>query len=306
MAGLYKEREQTDAPQGYRGCIRCGAQLQADAKFCKYCGQFQTISSESTDRSVKRSGKGKHAAGILLSVLLIAVSVSVLLFCKDRMAEKSDVRNINEASSYKQADRETPQNDLKTFPEREKQEESGPDEINLPEAAGGEPDEISLQEPDELEQKAAKQIMAEMEVFASSELSGGNYAAENLIDGDFSTAWSEGIDGYGIGEAIVYRCPGDSVWLYGFAVASGYQKSKELFEKNGMPTKFLIETGDFTETVTWEEDLEENEYRCCTYEFAVPVLADEITVTILDVREGTAYEDTCISEMYFYTYAEEE
>ena len=72
--------------------------------------------------------------------------------------------------------------------------------------------------------------------------------------------------------------------------ALGYHKSEKTLDRNGYPTKILIET----ETGSQEEIF---------YEYTDVVVLEHpgstgwVKITILDAEAGSKYEDTCISEI---------
>ena len=140
---------------------------------------------------------------------------------------------------------------------------------------------------------------------ASSTLpsSGGNtYGTANLTDGRYDTAWVEGKDGDGIGEYLDFKVPKGTL-LKGFVIVPGYMKSRSLLEKNGVPVSLEAETGGMIYPLDLsgsdEMFLTEGEYCYCS--FSAPVVSDgNVRITIKDVRSGSRYDDTCISELYFY------
>ena len=148
-------------------------------------------------------------------------------------------------------------------------------------------------------------------VEASSVLEEGNgkaYGADNLIDGDISTAWVEGVEGDGIGESITIYLK-EKTWVHGVNISGGYQANKHLYVVNGEPTKLLMDYDSVsyeqeTYFITEMDDVDEPLY---DYESVPtlscpvsPVYTDRITITIMDVMPGTKYNDTCISEITVY------
>lgn len=76
------------------------------------------------------------------------------------------------------------------------------------------------------------------EVSASSSLS-DRYSVLNLIDGDPTTAWIEGVKGFGIGESIKLY-PADSAVPLVFEIWPGYQRSESIFLRNGRPQRIRL------------------------------------------------------------------
>lgn len=138
------------------------------------------------------------------------------------------------------------------------------------------------------------QSFSNISAVASSELveSKTVHGAKNVIDGNLSTVWSEGVPGVGIGEWIkIQTTDGSKMHLSAVDFALGHQKSQEHKNKNGWSPDVLIECeGGYSQKVFFSgmED-------CILLD--VPVNTGWIKFTILDARAGSKYEDTCISEI---------
>ena len=131
---------------------------------------------------------------------------------------------------------------------------------------------------------------------ASSELAeqGDNtYLAENAIDGDESTAWVEGVDGDGEGEWISVTFDNqDSITA--IRISNGYQKSDDVFQKNGRvkDAKIQFEDGSIEEFTLFDHG-----YGDQIVFLSSPKDGNSIVLTIESVYPGTDYSDTCISEI---------
>lgn len=134
-------------------------------------------------------------------------------------------------------------------------------------------------------------------IYASSELSEYNmvHSVERLVDGDTSTAWVEGAAGQGIGEAVTFDFDGEYL-IQGIKIGAGYQKSVELYNKNSRPSQIGISFSDGTYEVYDLEDI--NDYQDVILNKTR--YTEYITLTINGVYPGNKYEDTAISEIYFY------
>ena len=133
---------------------------------------------------------------------------------------------------------------------------------------------------------------------ATSTLSGGTYEVYNMFDNDYSTAWVEGAKANGEGESIDLTFEKGTV-ITEILICPGYYKSRKLFYANAAPTLITVSSGK----TGYSFDISG-----CAFSFdkvsetlIIPeplVLKDGIlTITIDNVREGTAYQDTCISEL---------
>ena len=84
---------------------------------------------------------------------------------------------------------------------------------------------------------------------ASSTLSNqgkNSYATSNLLDGDLSTAWCEGVDGDGVGETLEVRIPKEQFaeagpMLWSFVVSPGYAKNEKSWTGNGRVESIRLE-----------------------------------------------------------------
>lgn len=131
-------------------------------------------------------------------------------------------------------------------------------------------------------------------ISASSTLTSGMvYSAENVLDGDPSTCWAEGVDGVGIGEKL-FISNSSAFSINKITINNGYCKSEKLFNENARPKKLKL-TFDNGKSVTislrdgYENRLQEAEF--------TEVTTRNVTIEIMDVYNGSKYDDTCISEI---------
>ncbi len=133
------------------------------------------------------------------------------------------------------------------------------------------------------------------------------YDAANVADADPSTCWAEGAKGPGLGESLTLklRIPRK---VTAIAVQNGYCKpaKEELYTKNGRVAEFAIRINDgkpFTAAIP-DERLERRGHLIPLQEDVGEVKT--ITLTIQKVHAGSAYEDTCISDVELITPLEKE
>ena len=138
-------------------------------------------------------------------------------------------------------------------------------------------------------------------IWASSVLyePGFDYEAWCAMDHDISTAWTEGAEGSGYGESLYFETDPYAV-ITGGVICPGYYANEDLFYKNNAPTRIYIHTG------TQGAYLDVTEYASAYQEgfggfhflFDEPLISDgSVTMTIVGVRKGWKYDDTCISEL---------
>ncbi|MBR6468867.1 MAG: hypothetical protein IKS84_00700 [Lachnospiraceae bacterium] len=148
-------------------------------------------------------------------------------------------------------------------------------------------------------------------VETSSELpeaKGKTYSGMNLVDGDYSTAWAEGVSGTGTGETITLYLDSEQP-VYGVQICNGYTADYDLFTKNGKLTDVKVEfgsekamAGSLEEGYAYEgyspEDLAYT--NLSRIELDEPVVTDKITIIITGAAAGEKYDDTCVSEIRVY------
>ena len=151
--------------------------------------------------------------------------------------------------------------------------------------------------------------IASIEASSSLEAStNATYEPKNLLDGDFSTAWVEGEAGVGTGTTITIKLAQPTL-VYGLKIFNGYQKSKDIFVKNGRVKRVTVSNADnvlvdtdmyYEEPYTLDADFGEYDRPYNMISFEQPAVVDEIVITIQDACAGDKYEDTAISELLIY------
>jgi hypothetical protein len=118
-----------------------------------------------------------------------------------------------------------------------------------------------------------------------------NYGVQNLFSNDKSTAWVEGKAGPGIGEWILLDFDGARPVL-GLKISNGYQKSPEIFARNGRVRKFRLR---FSQGEILDRTLEDRQGDQ-VWDFARPIWAEWVQLVIDEVFRGRD-DDTAISKL---------
>lgn len=159
--------------------------------------------------------------------------------------------------------------------------------------------------------KAYKKEISIDHIQVSSELEpeyGNYYYAQNLYDGNYTTAWVEGVVGVGVGETITIYLK-EPTLVYGTLLYNGYYASVELYNKNGKVTATSTDFGDgqkvisqfYTGEIRYSTDeMLKDDYDIENIYSTTPVVTDKIVITIEDGVAGLSYDDTCISELKVY------
>lgn len=130
-------------------------------------------------------------------------------------------------------------------------------------------------------------------VSATSTLYEKNYdhSPENICDGKLTTAWVEGVSGYGVNESITLRLPSGTL-VSSMTINAGYQKSASLYAKNCRPQEITVIFSDGSSRSFVLKDVNAAQTLSLGQ-----VVTDSVTVRIDSVYSGTKYQDTCISEI---------
>ncbi|MBR2736769.1 MAG: zinc ribbon domain-containing protein [Firmicutes bacterium] len=130
-------------------------------------------------------------------------------------------------------------------------------------------------------------------VSATSTLYEKNYdhSPGNIMDGKLTTAWVEGVSGYGTGESITLRLSSETL-LTSITLHAGYQKSASLYAKNCRPKGITVLFSDGSSRGFDLQDVNAAQTLSLGQ-----VVTDSVTVRIDSVYAGTKYQDTCISEI---------
>ena len=120
------------------------------------------------------------------------------------------------------------------------------------------------------------------------------HGASLAVDGNLQSCWSEGVDGWGIGEFITISF--DDVYeVKGFNIWTGHQKSQDLFYKNGRPAAIRVVVNGISQYYQLHNSMGSQQIY-----FPYPVRTNSVKIIIADVFKGYKYKDTCIAEVSFF------
>ena len=121
--------------------------------------------------------------------------------------------------------------------------------------------------------------------------SGGyTYSEQNILNNN-GRCWSEGADGDGIGEYVMFWDENVQS-LSQCTLINGYNESSASFNNNGRLTKVTFEFSD-GKKLTYEID--PNSMAEQTFYFGEIIRTTSIKVIITEARSGDKYQDTCLS-----------
>jgi len=283
-------------------CPKCGKQISNTATFCGYCGATITVKKEELYETIKeesnKDNKTKNKSNsfiMILSCFLIAAVLGIGAFFIAKNYINNEPVSINQSSQDK---------------EIEVQVDETESDVSFVEEAKVDDAEENIAEDDIVDEIQKKEIPKTSAVktkrnsfSASSTLPNeGNltYYPANAFDGDITTAWVEGVSGNGIGECLSITF-GEPVNIQAFGFDNGYAKSESLYYKNSRPKnlKFVFETESGTENTTFSFDDKYDGDFFFHYANSFKQVK-KVNVYIEDVYPGTKYEDTCITDIFFY------
>lgn len=290
-------------------CPECGTKNDADALFCEGCGV--RFSHGTMEKALPEKKKKNPIVPVILAVVFIGVCVcaaaGAFFLHKRGESKRSDIaqkvaeaeRKEAEAKDKKiQETRETTETEENEEEEKEKEAEAKKEEQTQKEPEAAVQNEASpspVQEPVQAPVITMQNISA---VYATSELAEANvvHSASRIMDGDKNTAWVEGVDGQGYGQAV--RFDFNNVYLVsGIRIRSGYHKNDDIYYKNSRPKEICIGYSDGTSEIFKLDDAGLNEQ---ILTFSHPVETNMVNLSIESVYPGGKYEDTCISEVTFF------
>lgn len=149
------------------------------------------------------------------------------------------------------------------------------------------------------------------EISASSYLKSqgkNSYDPSNAHDLDYETAWVEGVDGYGIGEKLLYTFQATNPRITDIIIVNGYVKSKSAYQNNSRVKKLKVYKDEIpVATLNLKDTIAEQWFAFeaigvtdrSDYEALEKQPDWSLTFEIVEVYEGDKYDDTVLSEIYF-------
>lgn len=268
----------------------------------------------------------KYVMYILIAIIfLLVISIAVYLICTNRDDKNSSNSETVALEDVAEPAEET-EEDFATNISDSTEEVIALEEIDVEDTAE-ETEAVAIEENEqevyEAEEESVDEVMEVKKlpisyVEASSELNvksvdNASYIAGNVADSDFKTAWIEGVEGRGEGQAIVLHLDGNHK-IAGLKIYTGFLKTWARYVKNGKVTRVLVDycNGQSQEvdlTYNWglsEEDIDfdESTVETCSTVITTEQICetDTIKITIINAVAGSKYEDTAISEIEVYGY----
>lgn len=130
---------------------------------------------------------------------------------------------------------------------------------------------------------------------------GLSYSKNELFDEDLTTAWIEGVAGYGIGESLSFILDNESPRITTCYIYNGYSKTKTTWKNNSRVKTFNVYENDELIATMHLEDIRGQQ----SFELPRPIgrrsdgQKSVLKFVIAEVYKGDKYDDTAISEFSF-------
>lgn len=308
-------------------CIHCGREIDDTAEFCPYCGGPQdapvvvqsayeaqvpkmpaggTVAAPAAEtphhgRQTDPRGGSRMLAGFVLGLVValaaggaIAWRLGFFSGSQQGGAPESEVP-VSSAENWVEviSDEAPDEADGKqggassaSGGEGSAQEEAAPDEAvtDEPEEESSDVDSAPLLPPEFSEASASSTLPPDGVT--------SYYGPYNAVDGDFTTAWSEGASGDGLGEWIQLSASTPQR-IHRVSIVNGYPKTEEIYYYNNRPKDVTITLSDGYEVHATLSDL----YRTWqTIEFDTMHETTYVRLTVDSVYNGTTWTDMCLCE----------
>lgn len=135
-----------------------------------------------------------------------------------------------------------------------------------------------------------------------------NYEPENLHDWDYRTPWIEGVDGYGIGESIIYEFVASNPRITNIIIVNGFTLNENSWFENSRVKKLKVYLNNEEFAILDLKDTKNDQVFVFDpiglrgsedYEVLKTMPNWTLKFEIIEVYEGDVYEDTAITEIYF-------
>lgn len=271
-------------------CEKCGSPLKEGSTFCGVCGHKTNssyIPPSPNHNKTAKNNTGFIITVIILTILIVALCAASIIFLLFANHNKNNVASIPSVESFNSKDNFSKSGSSTDLEDDDNTTDN--DEAD---------DDYNNSDDDEYSARAVSAPYFS-HISASSVRAAVNdnyYNPQNVLDGLHNTTWTEGVDGYGIGESITFYADNTQT-VRGIKILNGYCKSQDLYYKNNRVKKIQLK---FSNGNTYAYELPDIFDKYTVLNLNTPEYCSYVTLTILDAYAGSAYDDTCISEVLFF------
>lgn len=298
-----------EAPKDAPKCEKCGSPIKENSAFCGVCGNPVAGSTRTFVPPVptppaypssavavpKKNSKGTVIWIIVLVVIILALGgVIAFLLINNNNNNQPPAPTPTPTQTVEPSNNKD--DDIDDEEDVDYEEDNEEDDIYLPAIPPSQNQTFPTARP--IPQDGYN-VPSFVHISASSirePINNNYYNAANAYDGRFDTAWTEGVDGDGLGESLSLFASEEQL-VSGIHIANGYWKSEKLYYENNRISELQISLSNGNIYTYILSDVFEN---YDTIIFSSPQYCSSITLTILDVYKGSKYDDTCITEVLIF------
>ena len=261
-------------------CINCGAENNADARYCNKCGEkleYQSYEKTSKNRNFK------FIPVIVVAIVIILILLAILIFKNQNL-----YITINNTDSNKITQESTNSTESSEY-KKEYNNNNSSNNINDTNNNVTAPNNIKLRKLNVIYQESTSILTDSFKK---------DYGPHQVLDGYKSTVWAEGVEGPGYGESITLYL--DSVHtVKQLKIVNGLINSSDGYYKNNRVASMTISFPDGTSQIA---SLSDDNTGYQVINLSQSVETSSITLTIDSVYSGYKYDDTCIAEVVVMGY----
>lgn len=298
-------------------CKHCGKQIDKDSKFCEFCGRpiekygskkinlekdedvvyieshddtefndydFDNGDDFNYEEKFKYRGNNKNNNNKLIMILSCIVAVLAIVFITfelDLFSTNNKKTEVLTSRTESEGENEKPSKEVNDDSQNIENIDRDNEDINNN-------DSQNLHSINILNSECSSIL---------HDSTNKNYGSTKVLDGDFSTVWSEGVSGYGNGEWIILDF--DNIYtVKKIKIVNGLVNKKNGYYNNNRPKSLTLQ---FSDGSSQKINLEDNN----TGYQVVNINAVEtsyVKFVIDSVYYGTKYDDTCIADIEILGY----
>ena len=298
-------------------CKHCGKQIDKDSKFCEFCGRpiekygskkinlekdedvvyieshddtefndydFDNGDDFNYEEKFKYRGHNKNNNNkliMILSCIVVVLAIVFITFELDLFSTNNKKTEVLTSRTESEGENEKPSNEVNDDSQNIENIDRDNEDINNNDSQNLHSINISNSECSSILHDSTNK----------------NYGSTRVLDGDFSTVWSEGVSGYGNGEWI--RLDFDNIYtVKKIKIVNGLVNKKNGYYNNNRPKSLTLQFSDgSSQNINLEDD--NTGYQVVNIN---KVETSYVKFVINSVYYGTKYDDTCIADIEILGY----
>ena len=298
-------------------CKHCGKQIDKDSKFCEFCGrpiekygakkinlekdedvvyieshddtEFNDYDFDNGDyfnyeEKFKYRGNNKNNNNKLIMILSCIVAVLAIVFITfelDLFSTNNKKTEVLTSKTESEGENKKPSKEVNDDSQNIENIDRDNEDINNNDSQNLHSINISNSECSSILHDSTNK----------------NYGSTRVLDGDFSTVWSEGVSGYGNGEWI--RLDFDNIYtVKKIKIVNGLVNKKNGYYNNNRPKSLTLQFSDgSSQNINLEDD--NTGYQVVNIN---KIETSYVKFVINSVYYGTKYDDTCIADIEILGY----